>query len=63
MVAIKKIKLGNARDGVDMTALREIKLLQEVHHENVVEVGRRPSDHVPRSARSAHSARLRPKLD
>lgn len=38
-VAIKKIKLGNiqeAKDGVNRTALREIKLLQELHHENVI---------------------------
>lgn len=38
-VAIKKIKLGTiteAQDGVNRTALREIKLLQELHHENVI---------------------------
>lgn len=38
-VAIKKIKLGSiqeAQDGVNRTALREIKLLQELHHENVI---------------------------
>lgn len=38
-VAIKKIKIGNiqeAQDGVNRTALREIKLLQELHHENVI---------------------------
>jgi len=39
LVAIKKIKLGSraeAKDGVNRTALREIKLLQELHHENVI---------------------------
>lgn len=39
LVAIKKIKLGSiteAQDGVNRTALREIKLLQEVQHENVI---------------------------
>lgn len=38
-VAIKKIKIGNmqeAQDGVNRTALREIKLLQELYHENVI---------------------------
>ena len=38
-VAIKKIKLGNtqeAQNGVHWTALREIKLLQELNHENVI---------------------------
>lgn len=38
-VAIKKIKIGNkqeAMDGVNRTALREIKILQELHHENVI---------------------------
>lgn len=39
IVAVKKIKLGSrdeARDGINRTALREIKLLQELHHENVI---------------------------
>lgn len=39
VVAIKKIKIGNyqeAKDGVNRTALREIKLLRELHHENVI---------------------------
>ena len=34
-----QIKLGSreeARDGINRTALREIKLLQEVHHENLI---------------------------
>lgn len=38
-VAIKKIKIGNyqeAQDGINRTALREIKLLLELHHENVI---------------------------
>jgi len=41
VVAIKKIKLGNrteARDGINRTALREIKLLQELKHENLIEL-------------------------
>lgn len=36
---MKKIKIGSreeARDGINRTALREIKLLQELSHENVV---------------------------
>ena len=39
IVAVKKIKLGSrleAADGINRTALREIKLLQEIHHENVI---------------------------
>ena len=39
IVAVKKIKLGqksDARDGINRTALREIKLLQELHHPNVI---------------------------
>ncbi|MCL4139181.1 UNVERIFIED_CONTAM: hypothetical protein GTU68_039377 [Idotea baltica] len=39
IVAVKKIKLGSreeARDGINRTALREIKLLQEIHHPNVI---------------------------
>ena len=39
VVAVKKIKLGqksDARDGINRTALREIKLLQELHHPNII---------------------------
>lgn len=39
IVAVKKIKLGSrveAQDGINRTALREIKLLQELHHKNLI---------------------------
>ncbi|KAL1380351.1 hypothetical protein pipiens_014266 [Culex pipiens pipiens] len=39
IVAVKKIKVGNreeAADGINRTALREIKLLHELHHENII---------------------------
>eukprot|EP01135_Chromosphaera_perkinsii_P002979 Nk52_evm1s232 gene=Nk52_evmTU1s232 len=39
IVAIKKIKVGkaaDAKDGMNRTALREIKLLQELHHPNII---------------------------
>lgn len=39
IVAVKKIKIGSreeARDGINRTALREIKLLHELNHENVI---------------------------
>jgi len=39
VVAVKKIKIGNkveALDGINRTALREIKLLQELRHENLI---------------------------
>lgn len=39
IVAVKKIKLGlatEARDGINRTALREIKLLQELQHQNII---------------------------
>uniref|UniRef100_A0A672HVP8 Cyclin-dependent kinase 7 n=1 Tax=Salarias fasciatus TaxID=181472 RepID=A0A672HVP8_SALFA len=41
IVAIKKIKVGHrteAKDGINRTALREIKLLQELHHPNIIGV-------------------------
>lgn len=41
IVAVKKIKLGSraeAKDGINRTALREIKLLQELKHQNVIEL-------------------------
>ena len=39
IVAVKKIKLGSrseAKDGINRTALREIKLLQEILHDNII---------------------------
>jgi Protein kinase domain len=36
LVALKKIKTESQRDGFPVTALREIKILQSLHHENVV---------------------------
>ena len=39
IVAVKKIKLGTraeAKDGINRTALREIKLLQELSHDNII---------------------------
>eukprot|EP00270_Netrium_digitus_P007120 TRINITY_DN2067_c0_g1_i1.p1 TRINITY_DN2067_c0_g1~~TRINITY_DN2067_c0_g1_i1.p1 ORF type:complete len:172 (+),score=35.57 TRINITY_DN2067_c0_g1_i1:348-863(+) len=35
-VAIKKIHLGDYREGISVTALREIKLLRELRHPNVI---------------------------
>lgn len=37
-VAIKKIKVGEMKDGLDMTALREVKFLQELRHPNIISV-------------------------
>lgn len=37
-VAIKKIKLGQFKEGLDMSAVREVKFLREVRHENIIEL-------------------------
>ncbi|KAJ3219308.1 TFIIH complex serine/threonine-protein kinase subunit kin28 [Dinochytrium kinnereticum] len=37
-VAIKKIKIGQFKDGLDLSAIREVKFLQELRHPNVVEL-------------------------
>ena len=37
-VAIKKIKVGQFKDGLDMSAIREVKYLRELQHQNVIEV-------------------------
>lgn len=37
-VALKKMILQNTRDGLKMATIREIKLLSELHHENVVQL-------------------------
>lgn len=38
IVAIKKIRLGKYKEGVNFTAVREIKLLQELKHPHVIEL-------------------------
>jgi len=35
-VAIKKIKVGAMKDGLDMSAIREVKFLRELQHQNVI---------------------------
>lgn len=37
-VAIKKIKIGQFKEGLDMSAIREVKFLRECHHENIIEL-------------------------
>ena len=37
-VAIKKIRMGKFREGINFTAIREIKLLQELRHPHVIEL-------------------------
>ncbi|KAJ8516619.1 hypothetical protein ONZ45_g6083 [Pleurotus djamor] len=36
--AIKKIKVGQFKDGLDMSAIREVKFLRELKHQNVIEL-------------------------
>eukprot|EP01156_Anaeramoeba_ignava_P010460 Anaeramoba_ignava/a479814_110.p2 GENE.a479814_110~~a479814_110.p2 ORF type:complete len:335 (-),score=94.66 a479814_110:219-1223(-) len=38
IVALKKIRIGNAEDGVNISAIREIKFLKELNHPNVVKL-------------------------
>jgi serine/threonine protein kinase len=37
IVALKKIRLENEEEGVPSTAIREISVLKELRHENIVE--------------------------
>ena len=37
-VAIKKIKVVDSKDGMDMSAIREVKVLRELRHPNVIEL-------------------------
>ncbi|KAJ3429207.1 cyclin-dependent kinase 10 [Anaeramoeba flamelloides] len=36
LVAIKKIRMSHAKDGLDLSAIRELKILQELSHPNVI---------------------------
>jgi len=38
LVAMKKIRMGNEKEGFPITAIREIKLLRDINHENVVKL-------------------------
>lgn len=38
-VALKKMRMMNRREGVSFTGIRELKILQDLHHENVIGVG------------------------
>ena len=38
IVALKKIRLENTDEGIPSTAIREISLLQELRHQNIVEL-------------------------
>ncbi|CCH59776.1 hypothetical protein TBLA_0B09590 [Henningerozyma blattae CBS 6284] len=37
-IAIKEIKTSEFKDGLDMSAIREVKYLQELRHENIIEL-------------------------
>ncbi|GAA5997079.1 hypothetical protein JCM5350_000814 [Sporobolomyces pararoseus] len=37
-IAIKKIKVGQFKDGLDMSAIREVKFLRELNHPNVIKL-------------------------
>ena len=55
-VALKKIRLEAEDEGVPSTALREIALLKELHHPNVVRCALRPSRRAGRPAGGSQSA-------
>lgn len=37
-VAIKKIKLGQLKEGIDVSAIREVKFLQDIKHPYIINV-------------------------
>jgi cyclin-dependent kinase 12/13 len=36
MVALKKIRMDNEKEGFPITAIREIKLLSQLQHDNII---------------------------
>jgi hypothetical protein len=49
LIALKKIKFQNDDEGIPSTAIREVCLLKELHHDNIVEVRVHPPT-MPRSS-------------
>ena len=37
-MALKKVRLENEKDGFPITAIREIKILRQLDHENVIKL-------------------------
>ena len=64
-VAIKKIKVGQFKDGLDMSAIREVKYLRELKHQNVIETHIRQAERCegpsnrPSACQSLHELRDR----
>ena len=38
LVALKKVRLENEKEGFPITAIREIKILRQLNHQNVVQL-------------------------
>lgn len=59
IVAIKKIKLGQFQDGIDMSAIREVKFLQELQHPNIIRVSENNDNRSFLFQSSCHSTLIR----
>jgi hypothetical protein len=56
LIALKKIKFANDDEGIPSTAIREVCLLKDLHHDNIVEVRSARHPCVVRLARNERSA-------
>ena len=59
VVALKKMRLEEEEDGVPATALREIAILRELKHPNIIEYAARPTTERARPEMLAHDLRAR----
>lgn len=44
MYALKKVRMDHEKEGFPITAVREIKILRQLHHESIVHLGGIASD-------------------
>ncbi|KAJ4767391.1 Cyclin-dependent kinase 9 [Rhynchospora pubera] len=62
IVALKKIRMDNEREGFPITAIREIKILKKLHHQNVIQLKEIVTSPGPEKDEQGRPAHDRPEM-